>query len=72
MMKPYINRKSFVVYEPFYFPGGRYKTVYSWFQAKKLCERYGVGSEIHVCRLKGGSRRGTLSFWNCEDIYEWR
>lgn len=69
-MKLYINRKKFVVYGPFYFPGDRYEVVYSLFQAKKLCKKFGKGSEIQVCRLRGGSRSGSLSFWNHEDTYE--
>lgn len=70
-MKAYINRKKFIVYEPHYTQGDMHKTVYSWFQAKKLCNRWGVGSEISVARLKGGARIGSLSFWNIEDTFEW-
>lgn len=70
-MKPYINRKEFTVYEPNYIAGGKYKTVASWFKAKKLCKKWGEGSEISVARLRGGTRVGSLSFWNIEDVFVW-
>ena len=70
-MKPYINRKRFVVYKPNYKPGDGYKIVYSWFQAIKLCKKWGIGSQICVDRLKGGTRIGRLSFWNTEEVFEW-
>jgi hypothetical protein len=69
-MDNYVNRKKFVVYEPNYSPGMRYKTVYSWFQAKKLCNRYGLGSQINQQRLIGFTN-GSLSFWNTEECYDW-
>lgn len=71
-MKANINKKQFVVYEPLYFAGMKHKTVYSWYQAKKLCKKWGVGSEVFVNRLSGGARSGGLKFWNTEDTFEYR
>lgn len=70
-MKAHINRKKFVVYEPDFKTGGRTKTLYSRYQTKKLCEKWGVGCVIHVNRLFGGTRRGALSFWNNEMVLDW-
>ena len=70
-MKAHINRREFIVYEPNFKINGKYKVTRSWFQAKKLCKKWGSGCEIHVNRLFGGARRGSLSYWNSETIYEW-
>ena len=77
-MKNYINRKRFVVYTPNYKAAengndqvGLYKTLYSWFQVIKFCKKYGVGCEINVNRLRGGSRSGSLSYWNTEAQLDW-
>ena len=69
-MRQYVNRKRYTVYEPSYIPkSSQYATVYSWYQVKKLCKKWGSGCEVHAKRLVGGTRYGGLSFWNTEDVF---
>ena len=70
-MKLHINRRKYVVYEPNFVTGGEIKTLYSRYQTKKLCRLWGAGCVIHVNRLFGGVKRGSLSYWNTEKIYDW-
>lgn len=70
-MKAHINRIKFVVYEPNFTTGGKIEVLHSWHQTKKLCKNWGVGCEIRVQRLFGGTRCGSLSFWNTERILDW-
>jgi hypothetical protein len=69
-MKERLNRKKLVVYEPNYTPGKKYKTVNSWFQAKKLCREWGSGCEVWVQRLSGGARLGHINYWHTEKVFE--
>lgn len=65
------TRTKFVTYEPDYVPGpGKYKTVYSWYQALKLCRKWGSGTQFHVCRFMR-RRDGSIAFWNVENVYHY-